>query len=237
MKLKCLIIDDEPVARKLLQEFVEEIEYLQLAGIAESPLKALPYVTTQSIDIIFLDINMPKLNGIDFLKSSKIGAQIIMTTAYAEYAVEAYGLDVLDYLVKPFSFERFLKAANKAKEYFELKKKQPEDSGNKYFFVKCDGKIEKIFYDELLYVEAMMNYVILHTETRKMIVYLTVKGIAEQLPVGKFLKVHKSYIVNTSKIKNIEGNEINLGSAKVTISQNLHDTVIKEILKDKMLKR
>ena len=237
MKLNCIIVDDEPVARKLLEEYIQDVDFLELKGKAENPLKANTLLDNNEINLMFLDINMPRLSGIEFLRTSRVLPLTIMTTAYAEYAVEGFELDVMDYLVKPFSFERFLKAANKAKEYFELKKKQPEDSGNKYFFVKCDGKIEKIFYDELLYVEAMLNYVILHTETRKMIVYLTIKGISEQLPLGKFLKVHKSYIVNTSKIKNIEGNEINLGSAKVTISQNLHDTVIKEILKDKMLKR
>lgn len=237
MNLNCIIVDDEPVARKLLEEYVQDVDFLELIGKAENPLKANALLDNNEIDLMFLDINMPKLSGIEFLRTSNALPLTIMTTAYAEYAVEGFELDVLDYLVKPFSFERFLKAANKAKEYYELKNKQNENKSSNYFFVKCDGKIEKVFYHELIYVEAMLNYVILHTETKKMIVYLTVKGIAEQLPVGKFLKVHKSYIVNTSKIKSIEGNEISLGSAKVVISQNLHDTVIKEILKDKMLKR
>src|SRR6202453_3545228 len=126
MKLKCIIIDDEPIARKVLQEFIEEIDFLELSGQAENPLKAISLLTNNDIDIIFLDINMPKINGIDFLKNSKINASIIMTTAYAEYAVEAYGLDVLDYLVKPISFERFLKACNKAKETEKSVKVIPE---------------------------------------------------------------------------------------------------------------
>src|SRR5579862_2212009 len=121
MKLKCIIIDDEPIARKVLQEFIEEIDYLELTGQAENPLKALALLTDNDIDIIFLDINMPKINGIDFLKTSKLNSNIIVTTAYPVYAVEAYGLDVLDYLVKPIAFERFLKACNKAKEFRELK--------------------------------------------------------------------------------------------------------------------
>ena len=121
MKLKCIIIDDEPIARKVLQEFIEEIDYLELAGQAENPLKAIPLLNDNDIDIIFLDINMPKINGIDFLKNSKTNANIIMTTAYAEYAVEAYGLDVLDYLVKPIAFDRFLKACNKAKRNIDIK--------------------------------------------------------------------------------------------------------------------
>src|SRR6476469_9413283 len=125
MKLKCIIIDDEPVARKVLQEFVEEIDYLELTGQAENQLKAISLLSKNDIDVIFLDINMPKINGIDFLKSSRTGASIIMTTAYAEYAVEAYGLDVLDYLVKPIAFDRFLKACNKAKEISALRKNIP----------------------------------------------------------------------------------------------------------------
>lgn len=116
MKLKCIIIDDEPIARKVLQEFVEEIDYLELTDQAENPLKAMSLLSENDIDIIFLDINMPKINGIDFVKSSRTTASIIMTTAYAEFAAEAYGLDVLDYLVKPIAFDRFLKACNKAKE-------------------------------------------------------------------------------------------------------------------------
>src|SRR6185437_6199809 len=122
MKLKCIIIDDEPIARKVLQEFIEEIDYLELAGQAENSLKAMSLLNNNDIDIIFLDINMPKINGIEFLKTTKLNASIIMTTAYTEYAVEAFGLEVLDYLVKPIAFDRFLKACNKAKETEALKK-------------------------------------------------------------------------------------------------------------------
>ncbi len=237
MKLNCIIVDDEPVARRLLEEYINDVDFLELKGKAENPLKANALLDNNEIDLMFLDINMPKLSGIEFLRNAHTLPLTIMTTAYAEYAVEGFELDVLDYLVKPFSFERLLKASYKAKEYYELKNKQTDNKNDNYFFVKCDGKIEKISYDELLYVEAMLNYVVLHTENRKFIVYLTMKNISEQLPPDKFLKVHKSYIVNTSKIKSIEGNEITLGNAKVIISQSLHDTVIKEILKDKMLRR
>jgi DNA-binding LytR/AlgR family response regulator len=239
MKLKSIIVDDEPVARKLLQEYIEDIDFIELAGVAENPLKANSILQNQPVDVMFLDISMPKLTGIEFLKTSALLPMAIMTTAYADYAIEAFNLDVMDYLVKPFSFERFLKACNKAKDYFELKNKPPAELGtvNEYFFVKCDGRIEKVFYNELVYVEAMLNYVVLHTETRKMIVYLTIKSIAEQLPQHIFLKVHKSSIININRVKSIEGNEINLGNARVTISQNFYDAVIKQILKDRMIKR
>ena len=240
MKLNCIIVDDEPVARKLLEEYVEDVGFFQLIGKAENPVKANALLNNNKVDLMFLDINMPKMTGIEFLRTSASLPLTILTTAYTEYAIEGFELDVLDYLVKPFSFERFLKACNKAKEYFELQnssteKRNVEDQS--YFFVKCNGKIEKIFYDELLYVEAMLNYVVLHTEERKLIIYLTMKGIAEQLPADIFLKVHKSAIININKIKSIEGNEINMGKAKVVISQNLQENVMKQILKGRMLKR
>jgi DNA-binding LytR/AlgR family response regulator len=239
MKLKCIIIDDEPVARKVLQEFIEEIDYLELTGQAENPLRAIPLLNDNEIDIIFLDINMPKINGIDFLKSSKTNANIIMTTAYGEYAVEAYGLDVLDYLVKPIAFDRFLKACNKAKEMKALKRttgNQPNKTSD-HFFIKCDNQIEKVFYADLVYAEAMLNYVMLYTNSKKMMVYVTIKSLEGQLPSDIFIKVHKSFIVNINKIKSIEGNILDIGNKKITISQSLREKVINEIVKDKMIKR
>ncbi|HWZ23233.1 MAG TPA: LytTR family DNA-binding domain-containing protein [Cytophagaceae bacterium] len=239
MKLKCIIIDDEPIARKVLKEFIEDIDFLELIGEAENPLKAMSLLKEHAVDIIFLDINMPKISGIDFLKNSTTTANVIMTTAYAEYAVEAYGLDVLDYLVKPIAFDRFLKACTKAQKICEQKKTvlalpQKDDD---HFFIKCDNQIEKIFYKDLLYAEAMMNYVMLHTSSKKMMVYITIKNLEEQLPSDIFVKVHKSYIVNIVKVKSIEGNILDIGDAKITISQNLRETVISKIVKDKMIKR
>jgi DNA-binding LytR/AlgR family response regulator len=239
MKLKCVIIDDEPIARKVLQEYIEEIEFLELAGQAENPLKAMAILNAQDVDILLLDINMPKINGIDFLKSSRNTASVIITTAYAEYAVESYGLDVLDYLVKPIGFERFLKACNKALEAAELKKLskgQPQKPGD-HFFIKSNNQIEKVFYNDLLYAEAMLNYVMLYTATRKMMVYVTIKSLEEQLPADQFIKVHKSFIVNISKVKSIEGNILDIGSEKIAISQSLREKVMAEIIKDKMIKR
>ncbi|HET7003291.1 MAG TPA: LytTR family DNA-binding domain-containing protein [Puia sp.] len=239
MKLKCIIIDDEPVARKVLQEFAGEVDYLELVGYAENPLRAIPLLDGHDIDIVFLDINMPKINGIDFLKSYKTNARIIITTAYPVYAVEAYGLDVLDYLVKPVSFDRFLKACNKVKELSELKNTSPSNTQKTpdHFFIKCENQIEKVFYDDLLYAEAMMNYVMLYTTAKKMMVYITMKGLEEQLPVESFIKVHKSFIVNISKIKSIEGNILHVGNEKIAISQNLREKVINQIIQDKMIKR
>lgn len=246
-RLRCVIADDEPMARRLLQEYIEDIDFLDLKGSVENALKVNTLLKGESIDLLFLDINMPKLSGIEFLRTTTPAPMVIMTTAYAEYAKDAFELDVLDYLVKPFDFVRFLKACNKAKDYYELKKNagagravegEPVHAiGNNYFFVKSEGKIEKVFYDDLVYIEAMLNYVVLHTLQGKMIVYHTIKGILEQLPSDTFLKVHKSAIINQTKVRSIEGNEVDLGTAKVTISHNSYEEALKAILKDRMIKR
>ena len=239
MKLKCLIIDDEPIARKLIQEYLEEIDFLELAGVAENPLKATGLINSMDVDLIFLDINMPKMNGIEFLRSVSNLPMVIMTTAYGQYALDGFELAVVDYLVKPFSLERFLKACQKAFELKSLKehKSLVQKPATDHFFVKCDGKIEKVVYYELVYIEAMANYVILHTVNDKLVVYLTIKGILEKLPAEQFLQVHKSYIVNAEKINTIEGNMLHLGSKKITMGVNYTDNVMDRILKNKFIKR
>jgi DNA-binding LytR/AlgR family response regulator len=236
MKLTCIIVEDEPVARKVLQEFIEEMDYLEFVGQAENTLRAMALLQHQPIDVVFMDIDMPKINGIDFLKNSNLQSQVIMTTAYSDYAVEAFGLNVLDYLVKPIAFPRFVKACNKAKEFFERNISLPPKI-NDHFFIKCNNQIEKIYYDDLLYAEAMLNYVMLYTSSRKMLVYVTIKSLEQQLPPDIFIKVHKSFIVNVNKVKSIEGNILTVGSQKIAISQNLRDKVIDDIIKDKMIKR
>jgi DNA-binding LytR/AlgR family response regulator len=239
MKWKCIIVDDEPVARKILEEFISEVDYLDLAGKAENPLKAETLLNEGDIDLIFLDINMPKMSGLEFLKTSRSLPPAIMTTAYSEYALDSFDLNVIDYLVKPFAFERFIKACNKAKDYLRLvhASGNAKRSGEDFFFVKCDGTIQKIMYQELVWVEAKQNYVVLHTDSRKLIVYLTLKGIEDELPERLFLKIHKSAIINIDKIKSIEGNVIHIASTSVVISQNLYSSVIKSIVKDRMIKR
>lgn len=239
MKWKCIIVDDEPVARKVLEEYVSDIDFLEIAGKAENPVKANSLLNSIGADLMFLDINMPKMSGIEFLKTSVSLPLTIITTAYSEYALEGFDLNVLDYLVKPFAFERFLKACNKAKDYLQLQQNahtSPQITAD-YFFVKYNGTIEKISFDELVWIEARQNYVVLHTDSRKLIVYLTLKGISEQLPEDRFMKIHKSSIINIEKIRSIQGNTVNLGDSSAIISQNLYDVVIKSILKDRLIKR
>ena len=238
MKLTCLIIDDEPVARKGLEEYVAEIEFLDLVAQCENPLKASRYLSEQHIDLIFLDIHMPKVSGIDFLKSLRNPPLVIFTTAYSDYALESYSLDVVDYLMKPITFERFLKSAQKALEIFQMKKlasehKTPAD----YFFVKCESKFEKVNYADVRYVESMQNYVIIHTTTKKLITYMTLGSLENQLPKDQFLKVHKSFIVSMGGIKSIDGNEIVIGDSRIPISRNLKDQVVNRIIGNNLFKR
>jgi len=239
MVLNCVIIDDEPIARKLLQEYIEETDFLNLVGVAENPLKAIGVINSQETDLIFLDINMPKMNGMEFLKSSTKLPMVIMTTAYGQYALEGFEMAVIDYLVKPFSLERFIKASQKALELKALKQNNTiaEKANDEYFYVKCDGKIQRVIYHELLYIEAMANYVTLYTNNGKLVVYLTIKGILEKLPADRFLQVHKSYIVNAHRINTIVGNVLHLGENKIPVSPNYSDEVMKKILKNKFIKR
>ena len=248
MLLKAIIVDDEPVARKVLREYIEDIDYLELVGTAENPLKADALLAESKIDLLFLDINMPKLNGIEYLRIGGRGVQepmVIITTAYAEYALEGFELDVVDYLVKPISFERFLKACNKAraKNAERMRMAGTAEGVNEtnraadHFFVKCGDSLEKIGYSELVYVEAMTNYVVLHAGGRKLIAYLTLKGLLAQLPPERFTQVHKSFVVNREMISSIRGNTLQLGTTTVPVSQHFYEAAMREILKDKVVKR
>jgi DNA-binding LytR/AlgR family response regulator len=238
MQLNCLIVDDEPVARKGLEEYVREVEFLNLIGQCENALKASALMSQHPVDLLFLDIQMPKLTGIDFLKTLKTPPLVIFTTAYSEYAVEGYALDVVDYLMKPITFERFLKAAQKAFDLHSLKKSPTSDKvAEDHFFVKCDSKFEKIYFNEVTYIEGLQNYAVIHTLTRKFITYITMTSLEHQLPRDHFMKVHKSYIVSIPQVKAIEGNEILMGQARIPISRNLKDEVVNQILGNKLFKR
>ena len=238
--IQCIIIDDEPLGRKGIKEYIAEVEFLQLAAEFENPIRATDLVMKGDVQLIFLDIQMPRLTGIDFLKSLEHPPPVIFTTAYPQYALEGYELNALDYLVKPVSFDRFFKAALKAKEYYEVREQNAnaglsEQPG--YFFIKADNKLVRLSYDEILFVEAKQNYVVIHTRERKYLTYLTFRAVEDYLPRGRFIRTHKSYIVSPSKIDSIEGNIIHIGSQEIPISRNLKEEVMEVILKGKFLKR
>lgn len=238
-RLNCLIVDDEPVARKGMEEYVHEVSFLNLVGKCESALKAQPFLSEGTIDLMFLDIQMPRLSGIDFLKTIKQPPMVIFTTAFSDYALEGYALDVIDYLMKPIAFDRFLKAAQKAMDFYEFRHPEPATPKlEEYFFVKCDSKFERIVFSNVLYVEALQNYVVIHTTEKKYITYLTLTSVEDQLPGDQFIKTHKSFLISFSKIKSIEGTDIVLvNGAKIPVSRNLKDEVMNRILGNNLLKR
>jgi DNA-binding LytR/AlgR family response regulator len=171
MTIKCIIVDDEPLAQKGLEEYVKEVDFLELVAVCDNAMQAYPLLHAGKVDLILLDIEMPGLSGIDFLKSLKYMPAVIFTTAYPQYAVQGYDLDVIDYLVKPISFQRFLKAVNKAKHFLVDKLKEPSQTAdeNDYFFLKINHQVEKIAYKDVLYIEALQNYVAIHLDGKKLI--------------------------------------------------------------------
>ena len=238
MKINCIVIDDEQLARKGLSNLIKEVSFLNLVGVFSNPLEALTIIKEENIDLMFLDIHMPKMSGLELLKSLSNPPLTIITTAYSNHALEGYELNVTDYLLKPIPFERFIKSVNKIKDYVELKSKIAEGKKSEdYFFIKCENRLEKIMYDEVLFVEALQNYVILHTTGKKYISYLTFKSVEEYLPPDRFLKVHKSYIISLSKIESITGREIKIGEHAISISASNKDEILNTILKNRLLKR
>ncbi len=238
MSINCIVIDDEPLARKGLKEYIADVDFLNLVGEFDNALKAAEIIGRGEVELLFLDIQMPKITGLDFFKTLQGPPPVIFTTAYPQYALEGFEVNALDYLVKPISFDRFFKAVLKAKEFYEVRDTNRKETGSPdYFFIKADNKLVKILFDEVLYVEALQNYVTIHTATKKYMTYLTFKLVEDYLPADKFLKVHKSYIVAASKIESIEGNDIRIGQQHIPISRNQKDEVMEKLLKGKFLKR
>jgi DNA-binding LytR/AlgR family response regulator len=240
--INCIVIDDEPPARKGLKEYIADIDFLNLTGEYDNALKAAEQIGRGEVQLLFLDIQMPKINGLDFFKTLQHPPPVVFTTAYPQYALDGFELNALDYLVKPVSFDRFLKAAVRAKEFYEIRQVNLSEikqasSAPDYFFIKADNKLVKILFEDILFAEALQNYVVIHTKEKKHITYLTFKSVEEYLPADRFIKTHKSYIASTSKIESIEANDILIGRQHIPISRNLKDEVMEKLLKGKFLKR
>ncbi len=234
--INCLVVDDEPIARKGILEHIRQIDFLNCVAECRNAIEATQWLQSKNIDLLFLDIQMPKLTGIDFIKNLQNLPLVIFTTAYPEYAVEGYELDILDYLLKPVSFSRFYKTSVKAYDYLQLKNKYEISNPEDYFFVKCNQKIEKIKIADVLYIEGMNNYIIVHALQKKYISYLTFKGVEEQLPQHLFIRIHKSFLVSINAIKTIDGNEVILEHASLPISKTHKEEVFAKI-STRMLKR
>jgi DNA-binding LytR/AlgR family response regulator len=232
MKLKCLVVDDEDLARTLVENYIKDVGFLEHSASCSNAIEALNYLTKNSVDLMFLDIDMPKLDGLSFLKTLKNPPLVIITTAYREYAIEGYELDVVDYLSKPFSFERFLAALNKASgrlkqpeiQTITINEEKPRDP---FIFIKSDKVIYRVNLDEILFVEAVGDYVKIITTKKSLISYMYLKDVEKMLPPHLFPRVHRSFIASISKIEKVEGNMITIDDSIIPIGKNYKENFMK----------
>jgi two-component system, LytTR family, response regulator len=230
MTLNCLIVDDEPLARNLLSDYVRKVPSLHLAGTFEGPLPAIEFLKTTPVDLLLLDIQMPDITGIGLLKVLPVKPLVIFTTAYSEYALDGYELDVVDYLLKPISFERFLKAINKAQSRLSQSKAStslPED----FIFVKDGTKLVKIMVNDILYVEGLKDYVTIHTPTQKVISLQRLKTMEEQLPGNMFVRIHNSFIVSLRAVTMVHKNEVQIGQVFLPVGETFRKSLKEAIEK------
>lgn len=239
MTYRCLIADDEPIARQIIETYCSHLPYLQVLASCGNALEAKQILQQQEVDILFLDINMPVIDGLSFLRSLKKTPAVILTTAYREYAVEAFELSVSDYLVKPFSMERFMKAVDKAIEKIQsslpvspvslLATTLAENSDTAYLFLKTDRKIYRVNHNDLLYAEASGNFTRFVTTTETLSVGMTFTNTEELLPRHLFVRVHRSFIINKSKISLIEGNRVYIGKIEIPVGNSYKEDFLREI--------
>jgi DNA-binding LytR/AlgR family response regulator len=220
MSLTCLIVEDEPLARSLLTDYVKKIPSLELIAACSNPLETLEILKTTPVDLLFLDIQMPELTGIGLLKALTKKPMVIFTTAYSEYALEGYELDVVDYLLKPVTFERFLRAVNKAQIHSTAQPNKPAMSiGDDFIFVKDGTKLVKIMINDILYVEGLKDYVTIYTKTQKVVSLQRLKALEEQLPASLFVRIHNSYIVSLRAITSVHKSEVEIGTAFLPVGE------------------
>ncbi|MBX7049785.1 MAG: LytTR family DNA-binding domain-containing protein [Chitinophagales bacterium] len=229
MSYRCLIVDDESLALRLMEDHVSKVPGLEIVGKCRHALEALQVLQREEIDILFLDIQMPDLTGVELIKILKHKPAIILTTAYAEYALEGYQLEVVDYLLKPIALDRFLQAVRKAQEWVDLRKQAPsvpQTTKQDHFFVKSDYKQVRINYADVTHVEGLREYVSIYAGGKRIVTLETMKNMEQLLPSDLFMRVHKSYIVNTSRIKSINGNQIELGEIRIPLGKVFRTQVL-----------
>jgi two-component system, LytTR family, response regulator len=225
MKLNCLVIDDEPLSREVIVDFVKLCPELNLAGLAEDALQAGEMLKSETIDLLFLDINMPKLSGLGWIKSLQEVPLFIFVTAYPEYAVEGFEVDAVDYLLKPVSFDRFRTAVNRAVERFEAK----EDHPNGHIMLRADKKNYRIELNDILFLEAQGDYVRFITAKQNLTVHGKLKDFLAKLPAGLFERIHKSYVIAVNKVEYLEGNRVKVGDHKLPVSVNFRENLNKKL--------
>lgn len=227
MNLRTITIDDEPLALKLVSEYVNKTPFLDLAGSFENPLDAISFLANNEVDLILVDIQMPELTGIEFIRTLEVAPKIIFTTAYEKYALEGYKLNVIDYLLKPFSYEEFLRAVQKARKQTELEASQypSVEASNQFLFLKSEYKIRRINFNDILYIEGLKDYIKVYTtgEDKPVLSLNSMRSLEQKLPTDKFMRVHRSFIVNLDKIDTIERSRIIFGKTYIPVSDQYKD--------------
>ncbi|MFH7019274.1 LytR/AlgR family response regulator transcription factor [Flavobacterium sp. FlaQc-47] len=233
MKINCLIIDDEPLAINVIKNYLEPIENFEVINTFSNPIEGLNFLKNNKVDAVFLDINMPVLDGINFIKSLENPPILIITSAYSQFAIETYELDVLDYLVKPIEFPRLMKTLNKISKRLENKNNIPQENipESPFIFVKIDKKrMKKIFFNEILVIESLKDYLKINTLTGKYIIHSTLSDFTDLLPERNFLRIHRSYTIAIDKIDAVEGNSIEIEGLRYVIGRSYIDHVKQRIL-------
>lgn len=229
----CIIIDDEELSRNLLENFIARVPSLSLKGKFTQPLEAISTIKDGAIDLIFLDIQMPEITGVEFLKSFSIESQVILTTAYDSYALESYELSIVDYLLKPFSFNRYLKAVNKALAILDLKDKSQLMDGKTphedFLLIKADRKTHRLKLSDILYIQSMKEYVMYYTDEEKIMTLGSLKSLEDRLPASDFIRIHKTYIVAKKRVKSLEGNTLHLDGLSLPIGGSYRQ-IVKSVL-------
>jgi len=240
--MTCIIIDDEPLARQGMEMNIAQVSSLELLGSFSNALAASDFIRKENVDLMFLDINMPELSGLDFLKSLRDAPLVIFTTAYPQYALESYELDALDYLVKPIRIERFLKAVNKAENHLKLLQNVSNNNSvekieGDFVFIKADRKFFKIYFKDILYIEGLKDYVIIYTGDNKIITSMNVKTISAQLPSSIFARVSKSYIVNVMHITSFDNELVYIQNNEIPLGQGFKDDFLRKYIDGRIVKR
>ncbi len=235
-KMQCLIIDDEKIAREVIASYVAKLQYLELVGQCKNAFEALDFLQSNTIDLIFLDIQMPELTGMELLCTLPERPMVVFTTAYAEFALEGYQMDIVDYLLKPIRFERFVQAAHKVLRRMQAQKKLTLPLSNapverNYIIVRAEHKIHLIKFEEIVYIQGMKEYVVFYLTQGRIIALQSLKQLEEDLPENRFLRIHKSFIVSLDKISTLEGSSLNLiGEEKLPIGGSYKDRLVSLIL-------
>lgn len=235
--IRCLVVDDEPLALDILTDYIDKVPFLKLVAATTSAFEALAIAQKDEIDLIFLDVQMPELTGIQFLKILNGKCSVILTTAYSQYALDGYELDVADYLLKPIAFDRFYKSVLKVQNTLQQASPQApvkviDNTINSFIFVKTEHRIQKIYLDDILYIEGLKDYISIFTKTERVITLQHMKKMEESLPAGRFIRVHKSYIVSIDKIESIERSRIQICDKTIPIGDTYRDNFFK-VIEDK----